>query len=75
MMKNIKPLHWSILREYDIRGVVGETLNIEDARLIGQAFGTIRGHAPQLFSVVPPPADAVATRPHRPPPDHRVTSG
>ncbi len=31
----------SILREYDIRGVVGETLDAEDARAIGQAFGTL----------------------------------
>ncbi|TQV82069.1 phosphoglucomutase/phosphomannomutase PgmG [Denitrobaculum tricleocarpae] len=31
----------TILREYDIRGVVGETLSAEDARAIGRAFGTI----------------------------------
>jgi phosphomannomutase len=31
----------SILREYDIRGQVGETLFSADARAIGQAFGTI----------------------------------
>jgi phosphomannomutase len=30
----------SILREYDIRGVVGETLNEKDAFAIGCAFGT-----------------------------------
>ena len=30
----------TILREYDIRGVVGETLSNEDARAIGRAFGT-----------------------------------
>lgn len=30
----------SILREYDIRGIVGETLSVEDARAIGRAFGT-----------------------------------
>jgi len=31
----------SILREYDIRGIVGETLSEADARALGQAFGTI----------------------------------
>ncbi len=33
--------HWSILREYDIRGVVGETLTIGDAYVIGRTFGTL----------------------------------
>jgi len=33
--------HPSILREYDIRGVVGETLFEADAEWIGRAFGTI----------------------------------
>jgi hypothetical protein len=32
--------HPSILREYDIRGVVGQTLGEADARAIGQTFGT-----------------------------------
>ncbi|OAN52277.1 phosphomannomutase [Paramagnetospirillum marisnigri] len=32
--------HSTILREYDIRGIVGETLFAEDARAIGRAFGT-----------------------------------
>jgi phosphomannomutase len=31
----------TILREYDIRGVVGKTLHDADARAIGRAFGTI----------------------------------
>ena len=30
-----------ILREYDIRGIVGETLSIEDVKVIGRAFGTM----------------------------------
>ena len=34
-------LHPTILREYDIRGVVGETLSATDANAVGQAFGTI----------------------------------
>lgn len=34
-------LHPSILREYDIRGIVGETLTPEDALFIGKAFGTM----------------------------------
>lgn len=33
------PLHPSIFREYDIRGVVPSTLSPEDALLIGRAFG------------------------------------
>ena len=31
----------SILREYDIRGVVGDTLHEADARAIGRTFGTL----------------------------------
>jgi phosphomannomutase len=31
----------TVLREYDIRGVVGETLSVEDARAIGRLFGTV----------------------------------
>ena len=31
----------TILREYDIRGIVGKTLSVDDARVIGQAFGTM----------------------------------
>ena len=31
----------SILREYDIRGVVGENLSEREAHAIGRAFGTI----------------------------------
>ena len=34
-------LHRSCLREYDIRGVVGDTLFEEDAYAIGRTFGTI----------------------------------
>ena len=33
--------HPTILREYDIRGIVGETLSTADANAIGRAFGTI----------------------------------
>lgn len=31
----------SILREYDVRGIVGETLSADDARALGHAFGTV----------------------------------
>lgn len=34
-------LNPNILREYDIRGIVGETLKTEDMLALGQAFGTI----------------------------------
>ncbi len=33
--------HPSILREYDIRGIVGETLGPDDARALGRAYGTM----------------------------------
>lgn len=36
--------HWfdsTILREYDVRGVVDRTLSADDARALGHAFGTI----------------------------------
>jgi phosphomannomutase len=33
--------HPTILREYDIRGIVGETLSTDDAVAIGQAFGSL----------------------------------
>jgi len=39
-MKNCHTLDPTILREYDIRGIVGDTLNVEDVRVIGRAFGT-----------------------------------
>ncbi|MDE2029855.1 MAG: phosphomannomutase/phosphoglucomutase [Alphaproteobacteria bacterium] len=31
----------TIIREYDIRGIVGKTLHIDDARALGRAFGTM----------------------------------
>ena len=31
----------TILREYDVRGVVGETLGADDARALGRSFGTV----------------------------------
>jgi phosphomannomutase len=33
--------HPTVLREYDIRGVIGETLGAEDARAIGRGFATL----------------------------------
>jgi phosphomannomutase len=33
--------HQTVLREYDIRGIIGETLGAEDARAIGRSFGTL----------------------------------
>lgn len=32
--------HSTVLREYDVRGIVGETLHAEDAYALGRAFGT-----------------------------------
>lgn len=33
--------HPTVLREYDIRGITGETLSAEDARAVGASFGTM----------------------------------
>lgn len=33
--------HATVLREYDIRGIIGETLGTEDARAIGRGFATM----------------------------------
>jgi phosphomannomutase len=33
--------HSTVLREYDIRGIIGETLGAEDARAIGRGFATM----------------------------------
>ncbi len=41
MMPKGHPFHASILREYDIRGIVGETLSAADAEAIGKAFATM----------------------------------
>ncbi len=35
----------TVIREYDIRGVVGKTLNIADASALGRAFGTMVARA------------------------------
>ena len=41
MSKTAHKFDSSILREYDIRGVVGKTLHVADAGAIGRAFGTM----------------------------------
>src|SRR5690554_4095870 len=33
--------HSTVLREYDIRGIIGETLGVDDARAIGRAFASM----------------------------------
>ena len=33
--------HASVLREYDIRGIVGQTLHVADARALGRSFGAL----------------------------------
>ena len=40
-MNDGRKLDLTILREYDIRGVVEETLNAEEVKMIGHAFGSI----------------------------------
>ncbi len=41
MMTEAHRFHSTILREYDIRGVVGDTLNPSDLRAVGRSFGTL----------------------------------
>ena len=33
--------HPTILREYDIRGIVGDTLGVDDAVALGRSFGSL----------------------------------
>jgi phosphomannomutase len=40
-MSDAHQFHPTILREYDIRGPIGDTLGPEDARAIGRAFGSM----------------------------------
>ncbi|NTZ43407.1 phosphomannomutase/phosphoglucomutase [Altererythrobacter sp. SALINAS58] len=42
MSHNFDP---TVLREYDIRGIIGETLGTDDARAIGRGFATLLGQA------------------------------
>ncbi len=46
--------HHTVLREYDIRGTVGQTLSALDAHAIGRAFGTLvvrEGKGPKVVCV------------------------
>jgi phosphomannomutase len=36
----IHNFHPTVLREYDVRGIVGETVEVDDAKALGKAFGT-----------------------------------
>lgn len=40
-MTDAHSFHPTVLREYDIRGIVGKTLTAADARAVGRAFGTV----------------------------------
>jgi len=40
-MTGTHSFHPTVLREYDIRGIVGTTLTEADARAVGRAFGTV----------------------------------
>lgn len=44
-MSKAYSFHPSILREYDIRGIVGETLHESDALALGRTFATLVGRA------------------------------
>ena len=51
----------TVLREYDIRGIIGQTLGADDARAIGRSFGTLLRRAMGADQLVPevPPVVAV----------------
>jgi phosphomannomutase len=56
MLNRPHRFHPTVLREYDIRGIVGETLTQEDAESLGLAFGTmarrrLRGTRPPRIKV------------------------
>ncbi len=40
-MNEARTLDPTILREYDIRGIVDDTLKVDDVRTVGRAFGTL----------------------------------
>jgi phosphomannomutase len=40
-MSEAHQFHSTVLREYDIRGVIGKTLTAADAKAIGRSFGTV----------------------------------
>jgi len=54
MMQPVKPhtFNPTILREYDVRGVVGETLNEADCRAVGATFGTLLARQGGRLAVV-----------------------
>ncbi len=40
-MQTTHNFHSTVLREYDIRGIVGKTINSQDAEMIGRCYGTM----------------------------------
>ena len=40
-MSEAHQFHSTVLREYDIRGIIGKTLTAADAKAIGRSFGTV----------------------------------
>ena len=49
----------TVLREYDIRGIIGETLGVDDARAIGRSFGTLLRRAEEEAGIAGTPKVAV----------------
>jgi phosphomannomutase len=49
----------TVLREYDIRGIIGETLGADDARAIGRSFGTLLRRAEEAAGAERMPKVAV----------------
>ena len=49
----------TVLREYDIRGIIGETLGVDDARAIGRSFGTLLRRAEEEAGIAGAPKVAV----------------
>ncbi|MEM1053703.1 MAG: phosphomannomutase/phosphoglucomutase [Pseudomonadota bacterium] len=69
--------HPTVLREYDIRGIIGETLGPDDARAIGRSFGTLlrRAEADDGATSVPKIAVGYDGRVSSPMLEHALVEG
>ena len=65
----------TILREYDIRGIIGETLGADDARAIGRSFGTLLRRATGDMAKAPTVAVGYDGRVSSPMLEHALVEG
>lgn len=67
--------HSTVLREYDIRGIIGETLGADDARAIGRSFGSLLRRAEGLDGPAPTVAVGYDGRMSSPMLEHALVEG